>query len=147
MEPDRGPPDDGTRSRGGRWLDPKLLGAAAAVLLLGLGAAVWLVLRSRSRRRALEEVARTLDAPAPDPGGAVRIVVPGTPREVPTLEPDTEPLPELSEEFARIGEQRKAIRERALKLASTEPDATAQLLRAWMVKKKAIPPVGAPNAR
>jgi flagellar M-ring protein FliF len=134
--------------RPGGWRDPRLLGGVTLVVGLGVAAVVWAIRRGRSRRRALAEVARTLDVTVADAGGEARIhATPHAPREVPTLEPDTEPLPELSEEFARIGEQRKSIRERAYKLASTEPDATAQLLRAWMVKRKPGAPAEPANAR
>lgn len=120
------------------WRDPKVIGAAAAVTVGAVVAAVWLARRARARRRAVEELSKTLEAAMTDAGGSPRAA-----RDTLTLEPDTEPLPELSKEFARIGEQRKSIRERAFKLATAEPDVTAQLLRAWLVKKKATVPSGA----
>ncbi len=148
-EPDRVLGDETVNPKGlARALDPRLMGGAALLVVLALVAVVWFTRRAGARRRALAEVVRTLDTPLA--GAGVEARVPSRPqaaREVMTLEPDTEPIPELSEEFARIGEQRKAIREKAYKLASTEPDATAQLLRAWMVKKKPGTPAGTANAR
>jgi flagellar biosynthesis/type III secretory pathway M-ring protein FliF/YscJ len=40
----------------------------------------------------------------------------------------------------QLTREREDIREKAFAMASSEPDATAQLLRAWLVKKK-NPPV------
>jgi flagellar M-ring protein FliF len=148
-EPDRMPGDEAVAPTAvSRWYDPRLVGGAVLMLLIAVVTSVWLGRRAGSRRRAVAEVARTLDAPVADAGADARLPsVPRAPRGVPTLEPDTEPIPELSEEFARIGEQRKTIREKAYKLASTEPDATAQLLRAWMVKRKpGGTPAETPNA-
>jgi flagellar biosynthesis/type III secretory pathway M-ring protein FliF/YscJ len=48
----------------------------------------------------------------------------------------------VPEEFARISKERDGVRQKAMGLASTDPEATAHLLRAWMVKKKVLQPVG-----
>ena len=48
----------------------------------------------------------------------------------------------VPEEFARISRERDGVRQKAMGLASASPEAAAQLLRAWMVKKKALQPVG-----
>jgi hypothetical protein len=54
------------------------------------------------------------------------------------------PQPIVPEELLQLSREREDIRQKALALANTEPDATAQLLRAWLVKKKpgAAVPVG-----
>jgi flagellar biosynthesis/type III secretory pathway M-ring protein FliF/YscJ len=47
----------------------------------------------------------------------------------------------VSDEALALTREREDIRQKALTMANTEPDATAQLLRAWLVKKKAPQPV------
>jgi flagellar M-ring protein FliF len=107
---------------------------ALAVVVAALG--TWM-LRQRSRRRALEDVARSLHMQgrragggSADPAGA----------RVPAF--DESSMEGVPEEFARISKERDGVRQKAMGLASAEPEATAQLLRAWMVKKKALQPVG-----
>ena len=39
--------------------------------------------------------------------------------------------------------EREDIRQKALGLAKAEPEVAAQLIRAWMVKKRALAPAGA----
>jgi flagellar biosynthesis/type III secretory pathway M-ring protein FliF/YscJ len=52
-------------------------------------------------------------------------------------------MPGVPEEFVRISKEREGLRQKAVGLASSEPEVAAQLIRAWMVKKKALQPVGA----
>jgi flagellar M-ring protein FliF len=119
------------------WSTPSLaLGGtlAAAVVLLVAGAA-WLIGRRRTHRSALETLARTLEA-EPAPGradGGARSAVPHVPRP---------PQPLVAEELLELTRERDDIRQKALALASSEPDATAQLLRAWLVKKKQLQAAG-----
>jgi flagellar biosynthesis/type III secretory pathway M-ring protein FliF/YscJ len=47
--------------------------------------------------------------------------------------------PIVAEEELQLTREREDIREKAFAMASSEPDATAQLLRAWLVKKKTPP--------
>ena len=47
--------------------------------------------------------------------------------------------PEIPEE----AREREDIRQKALGLAKAEPEVAAQLIRAWMVKKRALTPAGA----
>jgi len=50
--------------------------------------------------------------------------------------------PLVAEELLEVTREREDIRQKAFALANNEPDATAQLLRAWLVKKKAGAHVG-----
>jgi flagellar biosynthesis/type III secretory pathway M-ring protein FliF/YscJ len=52
------------------------------------------------------------------------------------------PQPLVPEELLEVTREREDIRQKAFSLANNEPDATAQLLRAWLVKKKAGAHVG-----
>jgi predicted acyl esterase len=112
-----------------QWPVPAAVALAVVVAAVG----TWM-LRQRSRRRALEDVARSLHMqgrrPSADPTGA----------GLPDL--DESSMEGVPEEFARISKERDGVRQKAMGLASAEPEATAQLLRAWMVKKKALQSVG-----
>lgn len=109
---------------------------AVALLVVAAAVGTW-ILRRRSRQRALEEVARSLHmqggrgaGSATDPTGS---------RGHEAGESTMEGVPD---EFARISKERDGARQKALGLASAEPAAAAELVRAWMVKKKALQPVG-----
>ena len=46
------------------------------------------------------------------------------------------PQPIVPDDLLQLTREREDIREKAFTMATSEPDATAQLLRAWLVKKK-----------
>jgi flagellar M-ring protein FliF len=98
-----------------------VIAAVAAIAILVIVALAWLVLRGRARTRARAEVALSLDAVAARP-------------TTPAISRTPQPL--VPEELLQASREREDIRQKALTLANTEPDATAQLLRAWLVKKK-----------
>jgi flagellar biosynthesis/type III secretory pathway M-ring protein FliF/YscJ len=52
-------------------------------------------------------------------------------------------VPRVPEELVRLGKERDGLRQKALGLASSEPEVAAQLIRAWMVRKKELQSVGA----
>jgi flagellar M-ring protein FliF len=127
---------------------PIVVGAGVLVVLL-LALVGWLILRGRARTRERAEVALTLERVpevaalareatglpegAPLPAAAVQAAAaqvmasPRTPRG---------PTPIVPDDMIQLTREREDIREKAFAMASTEPDATAQLLRAWLVKKK-----------
>jgi len=47
--------------------------------------------------------------------------------------------PLVSEELLEQSREREDIRDKASSMANAEPDATAQLLRAWLMKKRPQP--------
>ncbi|OGK88673.1 MAG: flagellar M-ring protein FliF, partial [Candidatus Rokubacteria bacterium GWC2_70_24] len=112
---------------------PVLAAAGGALLLLIAGFVVWL-LKRRSRQQQIAAVGRSLQSQEPAAAGAT----PGR-RPVPVEQPASMELPE---EFARLGRERDGLRQQALGIASAEPEAAAQLIRAWMVKKKSLVPAG-----
>lgn len=112
---------------------PVLAAAGGALLLLIAGFVVWL-LKRRSRQQQIAAVGRSLQSQEPAAAGAT----PGR-RPVPVEEPASMELPE---ELARLGRERDGLRQQALGIASAEPEAAAQLIRAWMVKKKSLVPAG-----
>jgi flagellar biosynthesis/type III secretory pathway M-ring protein FliF/YscJ len=57
------------------------------------------------------------------------------------LEAPGETGPIVPDELIRATKAREDIRQKALTLAQTQPDAVAQVLRAWIVKKKTAQPV------
>jgi flagellar M-ring protein FliF len=106
---------------------------AAAIVVAGVIAGV-LLMRRRGRARDLEAVARSLEtATGAAATSGARVRADAAPRVV-VDEPEGSDVPE---EFLRLGKERKGLRQRAVSLAAAEPEATAQLLRAWMVKKHA----------
>jgi flagellar M-ring protein FliF len=117
------------------YVSPTVFAVVGGVLVVLIGAVLWLLLfRRRSRSRDLAEVALSLDreqvaaageAGAPSP----RRAAPGVPRP---------PQPLVPEELLALSREREDIRHKAFDLATSEPDATAQLLRAWLVKKKSV---------
>jgi flagellar M-ring protein FliF len=119
-----------------RMADPVLVGGAAAAMV-ALGVAVWLW-RRRTRARALTDVVRTLQGPATPAAPRTGTGVPA----VAAMEGSgADPL-SVPEEFVRLGRERDGLRQQALDLATGEPAAAAQLIRAWMVKKRALEPGG-----
>jgi flagellar M-ring protein FliF len=122
-------------------LNIKLLAAVGAGVLVLLGAIVWLLLRGRRRRVAgMTEVTRALNLDATIGDEPVAVGVERT-AEVGPRRPPRPPAPLVSDEALALTREREDIRQKALTMANTEPDATAQLLRAWLVKKKAPQPV------
>jgi flagellar M-ring protein FliF len=112
------------------------LAAAAATGVIIAGALLFFT-RRRARDRALDAVTRTLEAPA-GPRGAAAASAAGLTADA-LGEADGAGLPD---EFLRLGRERKGLRQRAVALAQAEPEATAQLLRAWMVRRRARPALG-----
>ncbi len=123
------------QSRRPQWLTPQTFVIAAAALVVAVVLAVWLA-RRKARRRELGAVARSLQITGTAGGGAA---VDRATRAVSEAAPAS--LLEAPPEFVRIASERKNLRERVFALATTEPEATAQLLRAWLVKKKPVPAV------
>lgn len=117
------------------WIAPRTLAAAAGVLVLAIACVFWL-LRRRYRQRALAAVALSLDRQAA--GGARDGALAAAATAGGALASRSEPL--VSEELLQQSRERDDIRQKAFTMASTEPDATAQLLRAWLVKKKSLQP-------
>jgi flagellar M-ring protein FliF len=136
---------------GGRGLNlnlgmPAIAGAGVFVVVV-LAVLVWLTLRGRARTRVRDEIALSLErgpgaaaaatahlvretGMAPAAAAAAVAAMPrvtGTPRA---------PQPIVPEDMLQLTRERDDIREKAFAMASSEPDATAQLLRAWLVKKK-----------
>lgn len=105
----------------------------AGAVAVGIVLAAVVLMRRRGRTRAVEAVARTLET-ATGAAAASGAGARGGPATVtPADEPEGTGVPE---EFLRLGKERKGLRQRAVSLAAAEPEATAQLLRAWMVKKR-----------
>jgi flagellar M-ring protein FliF len=101
-------------------------GAAVGVVLLAL--VVWVIRRGK-RRRALADVTRSLElqetrAPMTSDDAAYHEA--GTP-----------------EEIMRASKDHEGLRQKAVGLASAEPEVAAQLIRGWMAKKKTPQSVGA----
>jgi len=111
--------------------------AAAVGSVLALAVIGWLILRARSRTRARAEVALSLDAvpdvvmTRPAVGAAAYAGAVAAPAR-----PPRQPQPIVPDDLMQLTREREDIREKAFSMASSEPDATAQLLRAWLVKKK-----------
>ena len=115
-------------------------GVAAALVLALIG---WLVLRGRARTRERAEVTLSLErVPA---AAAVRDVQ-STPvtAAVPAIQHAPQPI--VSDDALQLTRERDEIRQKAFAMASGEPDATAQLLRAWLVKKKTAVSAGSAAA-
>jgi flagellar M-ring protein FliF len=107
--------------------------AVAVLLAAGVAVFFWLGRRQR-RQRTLQEFERLLDRP--ETADAVRTAVTpsvgGASPEAVTAGPSG---PLIPEEVLRQTKQRENIRQQVLSLANTEPEATAQLLRAWLVRR------------
>jgi flagellar basal-body M-ring protein/flagellar hook-basal body protein fliF len=118
-----------------------LAAAGGGLLLVGGGVVVWLMRRGRSRQRQIAAVERSLRAQEAAAPGAAPSPVPAARAEALARGAEEEPAA-LPEEFLKLGRERDGLRQKALGLASTEPEAAAQLIRAWMVKKKSLVPAG-----
>ena len=109
-----------------------LLGAVGGGVGLGLIVGAWLFMRRRKRRPAsLSRAVPADQARAAMP--AERLAAASEGVTVDTL------LPGMSEELR----EREDIRQKALGLAKAEPEVAAQLIRAWMIKKRSLAPAGA----
>jgi len=117
---------------GGQTIVLAVAAVTATVLILVV------LMRRQSRQQALAEVARSLHtqesmaATGAGEFGAAGFTAPESP-----------PAPVVPEELMRLGREREGLRQKAVGLASSEPEAAAQLIRAWMVKKKALQGVSA----
>jgi flagellar biosynthesis/type III secretory pathway M-ring protein FliF/YscJ len=106
--------------------------AVAAVVATVL--VLMVLMRRQSRQQALIDVTRSLQsqeamarmAPADFAGAEAAASDQGLP-----------------DEFVRLTREREGLRQKAVGLASSEPEAAAQLIRAWMVKKKSLQGAGA----
>ncbi len=105
------------------------LALVAAVVAAGL---VWLLVRGKSRQRELAAVALSLERQESITPSKAAELAP-KPRLASLPRPPTSLIPE---ELMEMNREREDIRQRASALATAEPDASAQLLRAWLVKKK-----------
>jgi flagellar M-ring protein FliF len=128
----------------GAPLVPGVSWASGQTIVLALAAVTATVLvlmvliRRQSRQQALAEVARSLHSQETMAGtGAGDFGAAGF------SAPEAPPAPVVPEELLRLGREREGLRQKAVGLASSEPEAAAQLIRAWMVKKKALQGVGA----
>jgi flagellar M-ring protein FliF len=113
---------------------PVVIGAAVAFVLV-LAVVGWLILRGRARTRQRAEVALTLEG-VPDTVALARESA-GTPVAAAMPRAPRVPQPIVADDLLQLTREREDIREKAFAMANTEPDATAQLLRAWLMKKKA----------
>lgn len=122
------------------WVTTQVV-ALVGVVLFALLALVWIV-RQQSRRRGLAEVTRSLEeqeAAGHVSAAGDRPAAPGG--------PEVAELPDVPEEVLRATRKSEDLKQQALALATAEPQATAQLLRAWLVKKKSLQPAtGGPDA-
>ena len=108
---------------------PVLIGAVGGGVGLGLIVGAWLFMRGRKRRPA--SLSRSV--PADQARAAMPAERLAAASEGVTF--DTEIPEELRE--------REDIRQKALGLAKAEPEVAAQLIRAWMIKKRSLAPAGA----
>lgn len=102
-----------------RWVTPTTLAVAGGGLVAVAAVAV-LLLRGRGRRAA---------APAPLSEGEGTPGAAGGPGRAEVL---------ISEPVMTAVREREEIRQKALALAATEPDASAQLLRAWLGRRRPV---------
>lgn len=116
------------------WVSYVLAGGAVVLVLAGL-AVVVTILRSRGSR-PVELVRAVSGAPSAAAGAlsAASTVLQSGPPPLPRV-----PQPLVPEELLELSREREDIRQKAFDMATTEPDATAQLLRAWLVKKRQLP--------
>jgi flagellar M-ring protein FliF len=114
------------------WITNQTVALAAVVL--GALLAFLALTRQQSRRRGLAEVSRALGRDGVTIGdGTEAGAAAGGERSA---------MPLVPEELLRLSREQDDLRQQALALAGSEPQAVAQLLRAWMVKKKSLQPVG-----
>ena len=116
---------------------PIVVGTAVGVVLVV--AVLFFLLRGRSRQRARAVAALTIQedeamAGAGETAPRPRAQAGGMPRAGGGL---------VAEELMEAGRRHDDIRQKAFTLATAEPDETAQLLRAWLVKKKSLAPAKA----
>jgi flagellar M-ring protein FliF len=110
--------------------------AAGVLAMLLLAFVAWLMLRGRARTRARAEMALSLERVPVSVSGRGTAVGPAA-ASVPAVPSMTHtPQPIVSDDVLQLTREREEIRQKAFAMASGEPDATAQLLRAWLVKKK-----------
>jgi flagellar M-ring protein FliF len=135
---------------------PMIIGAASVVVVV-IVLAAWLSLRGRTRARARAEVALSLErvpetTALPREAAVAAAGLPAAPaaaapapstaalsRAMAATQASRAPQPIVPEDMLALTREREDIREKAFQMASSEPDATAQLLRAWLVKKKTPP--------
>jgi flagellar M-ring protein FliF len=115
------------------WMSYAMLGGAGLLVLAGL-ATVVVIVRQASRRRVLELAELAVDSQAAA-GGRPATTAAGS-----TYSPRP-PQPLVPDELLDLSREREDIRQKALAMATTEPEATAQLLRAWLIKKRQVPAV------
>jgi len=127
------------RPFGGPWLSWAMLGGAGVLVFAGL-AAVVIILRQAGRRRVLELAQLAIDSQAASGGRPVATTGATAAAAAATYSPRA-PQPLVPDELLDLSREREDIRQKALAMATTEPEATAQLLRAWLVKKRQIPAV------
>jgi flagellar M-ring protein FliF len=120
---------------------PLVIAAAAGAALLLLAVPAFWMLRRRKRQRALDEITRSLQADEARPARPVAAA--GAAALGAQLDVDDTGAPDVPEEFVRLGRERDSLRQKALGLADNDPEVAAQLIRAWMVKRKALQTAGA----
>jgi flagellar M-ring protein FliF len=114
------------------WLSkPVILGAVGGGVGLGLIVGAWLFMRVRKRRPALSRAVPADQARAAMPAERLAAASEGV-----TVDTALAGMPEEVRE-------REDIRQKALGLAKAEPEVAAQLIRAWMIKKRSLAPAGA----
>ena len=115
------------------WLSkPVLIGAVGGGVGLGLIVGGWLFMRARKRRPVnLSRAVPADQARAAMPAERLAAASDGV-----TLDTEMAGMPEELRE-------REDIRQKALGLAKAEPEVAAQLIRAWMIKKRSLAPAGA----
>jgi flagellar M-ring protein FliF len=112
------------------WVSYVMAGGAAVLVVTGV-VAVLILLRQRGRRQALELAQLAVDSQSAAAAGVARATTAPA-----AAGPPRPPQPLVPEELLELSREREDIRQKALTMASTEPDATAQLLRTWLVKKR-----------
>lgn len=135
------------------WITMQTMGIGV-VAFLAMAAVLWLVLRGFSRQRAHAQMALSLEraeamapraAVAAAPGPIGQMALPASPAYMAGVtrpagrQASRASAPLVSEELMEQSREREDIRDKASSMANAEPDATAQLLRAWLVKKRSQP--------
>lgn len=131
--------DSGRPAPGAGWVTDRTITAVVMLVVVVL-VFVWLT-RRQSRQRALAAVTRSLESTdaRTDPSAGL----PASPLATGVADRHAASAgPEVPEEFLRLGQERKGLRQRALAVATGEPDASAQLIRAWMSRRKLRPAGG-----
>jgi flagellar biosynthesis/type III secretory pathway M-ring protein FliF/YscJ len=128
----------------GLTIGTPIIAVAGGVVVVVIALFAWLILRGRARTRERAEVAVALErVPEATAAALVREAGGGMPTAAAVAaaaaampRAPRAPQPIVPEDMLQLTREREDIREKALAMASSEPDATAQLLRAWLVKKK-----------